>query len=106
MYSPFKIRRKSACIIYIIYITVGLNNWLTVDTRGAQDENLVQAPPAPLQYKVCLFRLRLYVPVNIFFSHVGTFSWVESVLSNEDEVSCSGTQHCVLDEIRCRNLAI
>ena len=33
MYSPFKIRRKSACI-YIIYITVGLNNWLTVDTKG------------------------------------------------------------------------
>ena len=34
MYSPFKIRRKSACIMYIIYVTVGLNNWLTVDTKG------------------------------------------------------------------------
>ena len=26
-------------------------------------------------------------PSQQFFSHVGTFSWVEPVLSNEDEVS-------------------
>ena len=32
-------------------------------------------------------------PCQQFFSHVGTFSWVESVLSNEDEVSCSRTPH-------------
>ena len=25
----------------------------------------------------CLFGLRLYVPVNNFFRHVGTFSWVK-----------------------------
>ena len=41
-----------------------------------------------------------------FFSHVGTFSWVEPVLSNEDEVSCSMTQHRAPGEIRTRDLAI
>ena len=30
---------------------------------------------------------------QLFFSHVGTFSWVEPVLSNEDIVSCSGQGH-------------
>ena len=52
------------------------------------------------------FGLRLYVPVNKFFSRVGTFFWVEPVLSNVDEVSCSKTQHCAPGEIRNRNLAI
>ena len=33
-----------------------------------------------------LFGLRLYIPVNNFLSHVGTFSWVEPVLSNEDNL--------------------
>ena len=28
-------------------------------------------------------------PSQQFFSHVGTFTWVEPVLSNEDEVSCT-----------------
>ena len=32
---------------------------------------------------VSLFGLRFYVQVNIFFSYVGTFSWVEPVLSKE-----------------------
>ena len=27
-------------------------------------------------------------PIQQYFSHVGTFSWVEPVLSNEDEVAC------------------
>ena len=27
-------------------------------------------------------------PSHQFFSHVGTFSWVEPILSNEDEMSC------------------
>ena len=31
-------------------------------------------------------------------SYVGTFSWVEPVLSNRDEVSCSMTQHRAPDE--------
>ena len=34
-------------------------------------------------------------PNQQFFSHVGKFSWVEPVLSNEDEVS----QHCTPGEI-------
>ena len=34
-----------------------------------------------------------------FFSHVGTFSCVEPVLSNEVEVSCSRTQLCAPGEI-------
>ena len=45
-------------------------------------------------------------PSQQFFSHVGTFSWVEPVLSNEDEVSCSRTQHGAPGEIRTRDLAI
>ena len=32
-------------------------------------------------------------PGQQFFSHVGKFSWVDPILSNEDEVSCSGTHH-------------
>ena len=39
-------------------------------------------------------------PSQQFFSHVGRFSWVEPVLSNEEEVSCSRTQHCALGEIQ------
>ena len=38
------------------------------------------------------------MPGQQFFSYVGTFSRVEPVLSNEDEVSCSRTQHCALGE--------
>ena len=55
---------------------------------------------------VSLFGLRLYVQVNIFLSYVGTFSWVEPVLSNGEEVSCSKTQHRTPGEIRIRNLTI
>ena len=44
-------------------------------------------------------------PSQQFFSHIGTFSWVEPVLSNEDEVSCSRTQHCAPGEIRSRDLS-
>ena len=46
------------------------------------------------------------LPSQQFFSHVATFSWVEPVLSNKDEVSCSGTQHCSPGEIQTRDLAI
>ena len=46
------------------------------------------------------------LPSQQFFSHVATFSWVEPVLSNKDEVSCSRTQHCAPGEIRTRDLAI
>ena len=45
-------------------------------------------------------------PSQPFFSHVGTFSWVEPVLSNEDEVSCSRTQHLAPGEIRTHDLVI
>ena len=45
-------------------------------------------------------------PSQQFFSHVGTFSWVAPILSNEDEVSCSRTQHRTLGEILTCNLAI
>ena len=46
------------------------------------------------------------LPSQQFFSHVAMFSWVEPVLSNKDEVSCSRTQHCAPGEIRTRDLAI
>ena len=39
-------------------------------------------------------------PSQQFFSHVRTFSWVAPILSNEDEVSCSRTQHRTLGDIR------
>ena len=45
-------------------------------------------------------------PSQQFFSHVGTFSWVEPALSNEDEVSCSRTQHHAAGEIRTCDLVI
>ena len=38
--------------------------------------------------------------------HVGMFSLVETVLSNEDEAFCSRTQHCSPGEIQTRDLAI
>ena len=38
--------------------------------------------------------------------HVSTFSWVEPVLSNEDEVSCSRTQHHTPGEIQTPDLVI
>ena len=37
---------------------------------------------------------------------LGTFSWVEAVLSYEDEVSSSRTQHHTPGEIRICDLAI
>ena len=43
-------------------------------------------------------------PSQQSFSHVGTFSWIEPVLSNE--VSCSKTQHRAPGEIRTCDLAI
>ena len=45
-------------------------------------------------------------PSQQFFSHVGTFSWVEPVLCNEDEVSCSRTQQRAPGEIGTCNLKI
>ena len=57
--------------------------------------------------RICLFVcLRLYVPVNNFFSHFGMASWVKPVLSNGDEVSCSKTQFRAPGEDRTRDLAI
>ena len=64
-------------------------------------------------YLLCPYHFYLFVvwvealhPSQQFFSHVVMFSWVEPVLSNEDEVSCSRTQHCAPGEIRTRVLAI
>ena len=46
------------------------------------------------KYSVYLFDLLESLrPSQQFFSHVETFSWVEQVLSNEDEVPCSWIQH-------------
>ena len=45
-------------------------------------------------------------PSQQFFSHVGTFSLVEPVLSNEDEVSCSNTQNRSPGENRTHDLVI
>lgn len=45
------------------------------------------------QLKLCQFGLRLFDTVNNFFSHISMFSWVEPVLSYEDEVSVSRTKH-------------
>ena len=53
-----------------------------------------------------LVRVEALRPSQQFFSHVGTFSWVEPVLSNEDEVSCSRTQHRAPCEIQTRDLVI
>lgn len=39
-------------------------------------------------------------------SHAGTFLWLEPVLGNEDDVSCSRTQQRALGRIRTRDLAI
>ena len=56
---------------------------------------------------VCLFVwVEALIPSLQFFSHVGMFSWVEPVLSNEDEVSCSRTQHRAPGEIQTFDLAI
>ena len=40
-----------------------------------------------------LFGLKLYVPINSFSVMSRQFSWGEPVLSNEDAVPCSRTQH-------------
>ena len=45
-------------------------------------------------------------PSHNFFNHIRTSSWVEPVLSNEDEVSCSRTQHHAPGEIPTCDLAI
>ena len=45
-------------------------------------------------------------PRQQIFSNVGTFSLVEPVLSNEDEVSCSRTQHSAPGESQTLDLAI
>ena len=56
---------------------------------------------------ICLFVLFVAFRLSQhFFSHVGSFSWVEPVLSNENDVSCSRTQHRAPGEIRTRNLTI
>ena len=44
-------------------------------------------------------------PSQQFFSH-GTFSWVEPVLSKEDEVSCLRAQHRAPGEILSCHLGI
>ena len=96
-------------VSYILYITVGLNNWLTVDTKGYHGDWMkirFKPPPRPPPVQSLFVLVDTVCPSQYFFSHVGMFSWVESVLSNKDEVSCSGTQHFILDEIRCHNLAI
>ena len=48
-------------------------------------------------FDYCLFED--FHPSQQFSSHVETFSQVERVLSNEDEVSCSRTQH---SDQKCR----
>ena len=40
------------------------------------------------------------------YIYVRTFSWVESVLSNEEEVSCSSTQHRASGGTPTRDLVI
>ena len=41
-----------------------------------------------------LVRVKAFRPSQQFFSHVGTFSWGEPVLSNEDKVSLKDTKPC------------
>ena len=54
-----------------------------------------------------LFGLRFYVPVNIFFSLVGTFSWVEPVLYKAMKMKCLAQGQIIpTGEIRTRDLAI
>ena len=48
----------------------------------------------------------LHPSQSTIFQYVRTIPWVEPVLSNEDEASCSRTQHRTHGEIRTRNLAI
>ena len=51
----------------------------------------------------------LYVcvdPKRQFFSHVGTFSWVEPVLSRKIKLSCSRTQHSASGEVRTSDPSI
>ena len=50
-------------------------------------------PNCPGIIKVFFVWVDALHPSQQFFSHVGMFSWVEPVLSNEDEVSCSRTEH-------------
>ena len=57
-------------------------------------------------YHVLFVWVEVLRPSQLFFSNVGTFSWVEPVLSNEDEVSCSRTHHRTTGGIRTFDLAI
>ena len=70
--------------------------------RGSYEPGHEDIPLITYLVLVCLFGLRLYIPVNNFsvMSHVRTFSWVEPVLGNTDELSCSRIQHRVPGEIR------
>ena len=54
----------------------------------------------------CLFVWVEALRPSQLFSHVETFSWVEPVLRNEDEVSCSWTPHRAPNEIQTSDLAI
>ena len=61
----------------------------------------------PMIIETILFALvEALRPGQHFFSHVGMFSWVKPVLSNENEKSCSRTQHRAPGEIRTCDLAI
>ena len=85
-----------------------------MDQKDVEDSS---ADPDHTANMICLFRpvcplcfcfvwVEALHPSQQFFSHVGTFSWVEPVLSNENEMSRSRTQHCAPGEILTRNLAI
>ena len=59
----------------------------------------------PMKWHVLVW-VEALCPSQQLFSHVMTFSWVEPVLSNDNEVSCSRTQHRAPGEIRTLDLAI
>ena len=48
----------------------------------------ISVPYMLLVLKICLVWVEALRPSQPFFSHIGTFSWVEPVLGTEDEVSC------------------
>ena len=58
-------------------------------------DNLIPKSSPRLQIeKVALFVwVDAILPSQQFFSRVETLSWVESILSCEDKMSCSKTQH-------------
>ena len=55
---------------------------------------------------IIIIVLGLYVPVNNFSVMSGRFPEFEPILSNEDEVSCSRTQHRAPGEVRTRDIGI